>query len=276
MGIIYCARNILNNKIYIGKTKHSLEWRKRKHWECRNDPYAFHKAVLKYGISGFSWTVLDRGEDETSLALLEQEYIDMFSSCCNGVGYNLTHGGEGMSANDATLRKLRKPRREGWVNPTIGRKHTEAAIERMRKGKAENKFVYTPELRKKMSDLAKGRPNGRKGKTFAPPTTFEEAANARICVMCGELFPSREANRDYCTPCKSKYNSRELKRKRKELMGESPVPKGFAGYFKEHPVGRCINRATSYRLRCRKCGILFVWTNCSRRYCDECKKEAVQ
>jgi hypothetical protein len=57
-GIIYSAKNIINNKIYIGQTKYTIEKRKAQHLvtvENNNYNYRskFYNAIKKYGKENF-------------------------------------------------------------------------------------------------------------------------------------------------------------------------------------------------------------------------------
>lgn len=55
--IIYKVTNIINNKIYIGQTIHSLNIRKSQHERSHEYGYktAFSNAIKKYGKENFIW-----------------------------------------------------------------------------------------------------------------------------------------------------------------------------------------------------------------------------
>src|ERR1700690_1485139 len=104
MGIIYCATNKIDGKIYIGKCQSTLQWRIRKHLKqvAEGSTYYFHNAIRKHGIENFSWRILDSLPTETTiqkkhLSDMEKVYIEMFGACFKEIGYNHTHGGEGVS-----------------------------------------------------------------------------------------------------------------------------------------------------------------------------------
>lgn len=99
-GIIYCYRNTINGKRYIGLTLNE-KVRKNDHLRLRgNSPY-FKKALLKYGKDNFEYIVLyeeiseDRNKLISSLKLKEVEYINKYNTNHKELGYNLTKGGEG-------------------------------------------------------------------------------------------------------------------------------------------------------------------------------------
>jgi len=88
--IIYCARNIHNNKMYIGKTTKELEVRKRGHYEsaaCGSETY-FHRALRR---DEFEWTILEHVKDDINDR--EQFWIEKLDTF--NTGYNMTTGGDG-------------------------------------------------------------------------------------------------------------------------------------------------------------------------------------
>mgnify|MGYP002519401990 CR=1 FL=1 len=95
--IIYKITNQINNKIYIGLTTCSLEYRWSKHvTESKNINNTKHlyKAMRKYGIESFTIEAIDETNDFKKLGELERYYIRKFNSTNPEIGYNLTHGGE--------------------------------------------------------------------------------------------------------------------------------------------------------------------------------------
>lgn len=98
--IIYKVTNKINNKIYIGQTRNTLDKRKSEHyrearycdkWNIKDNK--FHKALLKYSYEDFIWEI----EDDSALSseeLLEKEiyYINKYDSF--KYGYNSTIGGD--------------------------------------------------------------------------------------------------------------------------------------------------------------------------------------
>jgi group I intron endonuclease len=74
--IIYKATNLINNKIYIGKTIRTLDDRRKAHIiESHNSKVYFHDAIRKYGENSFSWEVLTEADSESKLNVLEKFYI---------------------------------------------------------------------------------------------------------------------------------------------------------------------------------------------------------
>jgi len=117
-GIIYKATNVLNNKVYIGKTTKTLQHRKQQHYaETKHgcNTY-FHKALRKHG-EWFRWDVLGQCNTSDQLIIAEIECIEFFQSANNLYGYNLSLGGEGNTNQ--------KGKRWGKFNSFYGKHHTE-------------------------------------------------------------------------------------------------------------------------------------------------------
>lgn len=95
--IIYKITNLINNKIYVGKTVKTIEWRFKKHcYDARKTPNTknhFHRALLKYGPENFVIEQIDSADTKTELNKKEQYWIDYYASTTNG--YNMTPGGDG-------------------------------------------------------------------------------------------------------------------------------------------------------------------------------------
>lgn len=108
MGYIYLITNLVNGKIYIGKTTGTLENRWKEHVEAANrniDTYFYH-AIRKYGADNFKIESLYYGDAD--LNELEQYYIKEYNSYKDSnIGYNETCGGDGVRLYDyETIYKL--------------------------------------------------------------------------------------------------------------------------------------------------------------------------
>jgi len=108
-GLIYCAINIINGKIYIGLTTIPLEKRKIKHKSTsKKGDTPFCRAIRKYGWKSFNWKIIDYGNTKEELSDLERLYIDMFCSAMPEIGYNNTYGGEISFPTFSTIKKMKK------------------------------------------------------------------------------------------------------------------------------------------------------------------------
>lgn len=93
--IIYKATNIINGKVYIGKTKRLLEERIREHKRDMQElKYYFYNALNKYGFSNFTWETIDTALTPEELNEKERYWINHYKSHDDKFGYNSTLGGE--------------------------------------------------------------------------------------------------------------------------------------------------------------------------------------
>ena len=96
MAYIYKISNDINNKVYIGKTTHSIEDRYKDHWYDSTRPeYQYrplYRAFNKYGAEHFSVSMLEECPEKIS-SEREIYWIKYYDSYGNG--YNATLGGEG-------------------------------------------------------------------------------------------------------------------------------------------------------------------------------------
>lgn len=121
--------NILNNKVYIGKSvNYKQRWNKhlRIAREATNDEkFYVQRAIGKYGPENFVFSKI-QVVTELQQKTAEQYWIAFFNSNNNKYGYNLTIGGEGTPG-----RKLSEESKEKIRIKAIGRKHTAETILKM-------------------------------------------------------------------------------------------------------------------------------------------------
>jgi group I intron endonuclease len=135
-GIIYKATNIINNKVYIGQTTHSLEDRKGNHvCKAKSPKYYFHESLNKYGQDNFIWEIIDEAYSFEELNEKEKEWIWLYYSNNREHGYNMTEGGEGANGyvfTDEVKLKISKT--------LTGRKPSKETLEKRSKSlKGKNK-----------------------------------------------------------------------------------------------------------------------------------------
>lgn len=101
---IYSILNIINGKIYIGKTV-NLHKRWRDHISTskkssHKDHYLIHRAINKYGKSNFQFSIIQKFNNNEDASLAEKYWIKFYKSYIkrygDDYGYNLTEGGDGM------------------------------------------------------------------------------------------------------------------------------------------------------------------------------------
>lgn len=125
--IIYKATNLINNKVYIGQTINSLEYRKNQHIRetrslQRKNVY-FHDAISKYGANNFLFEEIDSAKTLDELDQKERYWINFYHSTDKNCGYNLDSGGRsGGVKSEETKKKIGITTREKWSNPEIAEK----------------------------------------------------------------------------------------------------------------------------------------------------------
>ena len=218
MGCVYQAKNLITGKLYIGKTVKSLSDRVSCHIsnaKGKSDLY-FHKAIRKYGIDSFQWSILYQGDKESQLYEMEQMFIKQLNTMAP-LGYNLTAGGDGMLEPTNELRtKLSKAQmghivteetkgklRAANLGKTV-RICTEETLKKMSERMLGNKYglgrICSPEERARISKMHKGRQKSK-----------EERANLSKGHL-GEK-PSDETKRKMSASRKGYKHSEETKRK---------------------------------------------------------------
>lgn len=100
MAYIYCIKNDVNEKVYVGKTVRTVDVRFKEHIKDANNQRCnskLHRAINKYGSKHFYYEVLEQCTEEESNER-EQYYIKKYNSVEKG--YNISYGGEGESQVD--------------------------------------------------------------------------------------------------------------------------------------------------------------------------------
>ena len=104
MSIIYLITNDINDKVYIGKTNHSIEKRFKEHchdaFKNRNEKRPLYSAMRKYGIEHFTIKEIEKCE-YFEAEEKEKYYIKLYNSY--HYGYNATKGGDGKTLYNREL-----------------------------------------------------------------------------------------------------------------------------------------------------------------------------
>ncbi len=94
---VYVIQNIINNKIYIGKTRSvNLRWSQHKSKAfTKQENRPLYNAMRKYGINSFKINVLKIFDNEDRSYEYERILINLFQSRNRTYGYNIAEGGQG-------------------------------------------------------------------------------------------------------------------------------------------------------------------------------------
>lgn len=205
--IIYKATNLTNKKVYIGKTKYTLEYRKGEHiYFAMKSPQQsyFYYALRKWGQKNFIWETIDSAITNEEASEKEIYWISYYRNMEPGV-YNLTRGGEGIvgyKQSEELIRRRVESRK--WY------KHSEETREKIRKKRIGKN--HTEESKKKMSET-------RKGHAYNPFT--EETRDKIRKTLLGRTLPEGVKQKIRATlienpPFKGKTHNEEAKQKIRE------------------------------------------------------------
>jgi group I intron endonuclease len=94
--IVYCIRNRVNGKVYVGKTVRPLRvrWNQHKVY-AKQGKYPLYRAIRKYGSTCFTVVVLKQCSNLQELNEVEKRFISEWRTHVSLGGYNLTWGGDG-------------------------------------------------------------------------------------------------------------------------------------------------------------------------------------
>lgn len=127
---IYKYTNLINGKVYIGQTKHTLEERAINGTNYKGSTH-FYNAIQKYGWDNFKPEIL---EDDLSLGeanQLEEYYISKYNSTNPDIGYNISPGGKNNKISDKTKKiismKAIERYKDKTKNPMYGKKHSKTS-----------------------------------------------------------------------------------------------------------------------------------------------------
>lgn len=121
---IYKITNLINGKIYIGKTS-DINKRWQKHIEIAKlkSPRLYqylHKSINKYGVENFIIEIIEDFLDEQNAFEKEKFWITQLNTKDQNIGMNLTDGGEGTSGlkwSEESRDKIRGPNNHNFGKP---------------------------------------------------------------------------------------------------------------------------------------------------------------
>lgn len=168
MGVIYCIRNMKNDKKYIGQTTKNIDNRIRQHFynldSGKHKNKHLQNAWIKYGKESFEYFLLKTCSKE-ELDYYEKYYISEYNTTNTNFGYNKESGGNlKKEISEETRKKMSVSAKNRIVDDLVdrikyfwlGKKHTDETKAKISKGNKGKTF--DDETRKKMSESAKRKP----------------------------------------------------------------------------------------------------------------------
>ena len=120
---IYCHKNKINGKMYIGQTnERNIQSRWRKNglgYKPKKDHTSkFYNAIIKYGWDNFEHIILEDGIETLEKANEREKfwisYYDTFNN--DDKGYNMTSGGDNFVLSDEARKKQTKSLKQFYKN----------------------------------------------------------------------------------------------------------------------------------------------------------------
>jgi len=110
---IYKITNNINGKVYIGKTKNTIEERFKQHikdaYKETKEKRPLYQAIRKYGESNFTVELIETDISDGLISEKEKEYIKEYNSYIgfpNSNGYNATLGGDGKQYKEYDIQDI--------------------------------------------------------------------------------------------------------------------------------------------------------------------------
>jgi len=160
---VYSITNNLSKKVYIGKTTNlKSRWKYHRGVKKRGWVSLISRAIRKYGVENFTFTVLASYSSEEEAYSGEVDWISRLQSNDPGKGYNLESGGMGGKRASEETRLRQSLKRKGIPRPpeVIAKLHSPESRKKVADAK---RGQHLPEVtRKKISAAHLGKPKNPK------------------------------------------------------------------------------------------------------------------
>lgn len=153
MGKIYKITNIVNSKIYIGKTIKSLNYRFSRHLINANKKINRHlyDSINRYGKEAFKIELIEECADDL-LNKREIYWISKHKSNQKEFGYNMTDGGDGGKMQPESIEKMRLKKTGRKTSDETKKKQSKSQIG---KHVGDLNVAKRPEVKEKISKTLK-------------------------------------------------------------------------------------------------------------------------
>ena len=151
--IVYKHENKINGKRYYGLTCQKPQNRWRNNGKAYKGSPRFYNAIQKYGWNNFEHKILIHGLTEEQAKRWESKLILKYKTNVEGIGYNLTNGGEFNQLSEETKVKIGKANKKNMENG-VREKIKESLKDRDFKGEKNPYYGkhHSEEIKRKMSE----------------------------------------------------------------------------------------------------------------------------
>lgn len=193
---IYKIENLINGKVYIGKSINIEDRWKKHHYKPfypQGNQYnsAIYRAIRKYGLDYFSFEILEEC-NQNELDEKEIYWIAKYDAHNKEKGYNLTDGGEGMSGAEVKLTKEQILEIYELLNNTqlsqveIGERFgvSQYYISLLNRGINKPQEGYTYPIRPLYYLQKQQKGKGKNGGSICPICGGNKDKDAKVCLNC--------------------------------------------------------------------------------------------
>lgn len=154
MIVVYCVKNLINEKRYVGVSNNFAARVRQHESDSKRESTPFYNAIRKYGFYNFTFEILEICKTIRAAYRREKFFIRKLRSHVSyNQGYNVSWGGRGLEGGEncpikgikrskKTLRKQRLIQKKVWERP--GEKERRSSLIRLSK--------QNPEVRRKQSE----------------------------------------------------------------------------------------------------------------------------
>src|SRR5271167_2728566 len=147
MFYVYKITNLINGKLYIGKTDNLAErWQSHLWHADTGGGYALHRSIRKYGKDNFKISIIEEFDTEKEALNREVYWIAEYKTNIlkhgRVAGYNMTDGGDGTSGpkNEEWIAKIAASNRGKIRSPGTRAKVSAAQLGKKALQKTKNKM----------------------------------------------------------------------------------------------------------------------------------------
>lgn len=208
---VYCHKNKINGKIYIGITCQKPENRWRNGNGYMNNKY-FFRAIQKYKWHNFSHEILYANLEKAEAEQLEIDIIKEYDSTNPSKGYNIALGGNGTEKfTDDIKKKISNALKGHEISEETKQKISKSKIGK-KSSKKGCKLTSEQIEKNRMSHL--GQVPWNKGKIWSKSEKARFGGKAIKCVELNKVFrsaheASEELNIDFSSICKCRRGTQK-------------------------------------------------------------------